>query len=897
MVDESELLKKLQRATLTTTAPTITSPRVQHIQQNHTSVEVFDTNSHQSQPPTAPQTAARQSAPTTAILMGEMGQQRNSGFGFGDINKSGTGYVGTTSEDWWSNGQHSGGQMSAGAPPYVPPRPQRSPTPPQGAWYSGEEGIRGDMETGTASTTREAGVAKFTQIISGRALEAMTFKQTQGSVVSDIDNNPSMAHRGTDSRINVPEFDGKSDANAFIDWLKRVDKILTFKKYVGQRAVSLVETKLIGYALNWWESVQQLRASVGDKYATDWEVMREEMMARFISSTYEEESFAKLQTLQQSRTRTVDDYASGFYMLSHALSYSSLKHSGVYFISVGVEFQSDICYIRYMPTGLFVAPREKGRFGCLLTLQNLEKSTKDGILGTASTPIPMMTPAGSLFTNLLWNIFHAVALGFVLISGVGALIKYLGIDKVLSLNEVRSTYESNTKFSDVKGVDEAKAELEEIVHYLRDPRRGRSAILLVCNGSEFEEIFVGVGAQMVRNLFAAAKKQSPCIIFLDEIDAIGGSRSAKDQKYMKMALNQLFVELDGFEHNEGIIVIAATNFPESLDKALMRPGRFDRNIVIPNPDIEGRRQILESHMSKVLQAENVDLMIIARGTRGFSGADLANLVNIAAVKAAMYGADAVTMSDLEYAKDKIVMGSERKSAVISKKSRKIIAFHEAGHALVAIYTEGALAVHMAAIVPRGKSLGMVSQLSDKNETSILKKQMLARLNVSMGGWVAEELIFGEEGVTSGASSDLQKATSLARAMVTKYGMSKEIGLCCHDYKDNGRRLSPETKLLIEKEVNKLLDTAYSNAKNILTTHKKEHYALANALLKHDTLTASQIKGLLAQVNSQKKQKEELPVSPKTSPQSSPVPPSSTSDEAALAAATSSNDKNISPVGS
>lgn len=498
-----------------------------------------------------------------------------------------------------------------------------------------------------------------------------------------------------------------------------------------------------------------------------------------------------------------------------------------------------------------------------------------GPLGSMKNPLYMMQ-AEPTFWSQMWRSIRVLGLAFLFMAGLGAMAEERGLSKgILNNPDVQPQMDASTKFEDVKGVDEAKGELEEIVAYLRDPDKftklgGKlpKGVLLVgppgtgktmlaraiageagvpffyTSGSEFEEMFVGVGARRVRDLFAAAKKSSPCIIFIDEIDAIGGSRNPKDQQYMKMTLNQLLVELDGFKPSEGVIVVAATNFPESLDKALVRPGRFDRHVVVPNPDVKGRKQILEAHFKGIKRSGDVDLNTIARGTPGFSGADLANLVNIAALRAASQGASSVDMQALEYAKDRILMGAERKSAVISEKNRRLTAYHEGGHALVALYTDGAHPVHKATVVPRGVALGMVMQLPESDdETSITRRQLLAKLDVAMGGRAAEELIFGDADVTTGASSDLEQATRLARAMVTKYGMSDIIGQVAIAYDDMGN-LSSETRALVEAEVKKLVTAAHDRAQALLKKHEKELHTLAKELIEKETLSGHQIKDLL-----------------------------------------------------
>uniref|UniRef100_A0A0C9S2W0 TSA: Wollemia nobilis Ref_Wollemi_Transcript_18535_3192 transcribed RNA sequence n=1 Tax=Wollemia nobilis TaxID=56998 RepID=A0A0C9S2W0_9CONI len=430
--------------------------------------------------------------------------------------------------------------------------------------------------------------------------------------------------------------------------------------------------------------------------------------------------------------------------------------------------------------------------------------------------------------------------------------------------------EKNSKtFKDVKGCDDAKQELEEVVEYLRNPGKftrlggklpkgilltgapGTGKTLLAKAiageagvpffyraGSEFEEMFVGVGARRVRTLFQAAKKKAPCIVFIDEIDAVGSTRK-QWEGHTKKTLHQLLVEMDGFEQNEGIILVAATNLPDVLDPALTRPGRFDRHIVVPSPDVRGREEILELYLQNKPLAEDVEVKVIARGTPGFNGADLANLVNIAAIKAAVDGSDKVTAQHLEFAKDRIIMGTERKSMLLSEESRKLTAYHESGHAVVAFNTAGANPVHKATIIPRGAALGLVTQLPSKDETSISKTQLLAHLDVCMGGRVAEELIFGPDNVTTGASSDLHTATELAQYMVSNCGMSDLLGPVYIK-----ERASPEMQSRIDAEVVRLLKEAYERVKKLLKKQEAALHALANALLDKETLNAQEIKNIL-----------------------------------------------------
>ncbi|NNU17338.1 ATP-dependent metallopeptidase FtsH/Yme1/Tma family protein [Parvularcula sp. ZS-1/3] len=444
-------------------------------------------------------------------------------------------------------------------------------------------------------------------------------------------------------------------------------------------------------------------------------------------------------------------------------------------------------------------------------------------------------------------------------------------------------------FDDVAGIDEAKEELEEIVDYLRDPMRfqrlggkipkgallvgppGTGKTLLAraiageagvpfftISGSDFVEMFVGVGASRVRDMFEQAKKNAPCIIFIDEIDAVGRSRGAglgggNDER--EQTLNQLLVEMDGFEANEGIILIAATNRPDVLDPALLRPGRFDRQVVVPNPDLVGREKILGVHIKKVPLGPDVKIRDIARGTPGFSGADLANLVNEAALLAARRGKRIVTNKEFEDAKDKIMMGAERRSTVMTEDEKALTAYHEAGHAIVALNVPKTDPVHKATIIPRGRALGMVMQLPERDRFSMSKIEMESRLAILMGGRVAEELKFGKENVTSGASSDIEQATKIAKRMVTQWGLTDELGPVAYA-EDEGEvflgqsiarsnSISPDTAKKIEDLIRGLIDDADKTARKILgETHRDDWIKLSEGLLEYETLTGEEIKALL-----------------------------------------------------
>jgi ATP-dependent metalloprotease len=362
------------------------------------------------------------------------------------------------------------------------------------------------------------------------------------------------------------------------------------------------------------------------------------------------------------------------------------------------------------------------------------------------------------------------------------------------------------------------------------------------SGSEFEEMFVGVGAKRIRELFANAKKRAPAIIFIDEVDAVGGKRTQRDLSSTRMSLNQLLVEMDGFNESSGVVVIAATNFPQMLDPALTRPGRFDKHVTVPLPDVRGRTEILSHYGNKVQMSPDVDLSVVARGTPGASGADLYNLINSAAIRASALGHAGVTMEDMEFARDKILMGAERKTHVMAESERKNTAYHEGGHALVALHTDGADPLHKATILPRGMALGLTHLLPEADVYSRSRRQLLAQLDVCMGGRIAEEMIQGHDGVTTGASNDLETATKIARRMVLEFGMGETGSLPYRTAKseDDLKMMSAEAKKELDSEINRILRESYERARRILAEHRDELERLAAALLKYETLDREQI---------------------------------------------------------
>ncbi|WP_181703072.1 ATP-dependent zinc metalloprotease FtsH [Chthonobacter albigriseus] len=536
---------------------------------------------------------------------------------------------------------------------------------------------------------------------------------------------------------------------------------------------------------------------------------------------------------------------------------------------VSGKYENNSTFQTYVPEGAnyIETLRQKG-------VQIQAKPATEGfsLIGTLINWLPM------IIIFALWIFFMRQMQG-----GAGGKAMGFGKSKAKLLTEAHG----RVTFEDVAGVDEAKEDLQEIVEFLRDPQKfqrlgGRipRGVLLVgppgtgktliaravageanvpfftISGSDFVEMFVGVGASRVRDMFEQAKKNAPCIIFIDEIDAVGRHRGAglgggNDER--EQTLNQLLVEMDGFEANEGIIIIAATNRPDVLDPALMRPGRFDRQIMVPNPDIIGREKILKVHVRKVPLAPDVDLKTLARGTPGFSGADLMNLVNEAALLAARRSKRLVTAAEFDDAKDKIMMGAERRM-VMTDDEKRLTAYHEAGHAIVALHMPACDPIHKATIIPRGRALGMVQYLPERDQVSISYEQLTSRLAMAMGGRVAEEIFFGDEKVTSGAQSDIEQATRIARAMVTRWGFSKELGTVAYGENQEEvflghavsrqQNVSGDTMRKIDTEIRRFVEEGYQAARKVITERKEDMDRLAKALLEYETLTGEEIKNLL-----------------------------------------------------
>jgi cell division protease FtsH len=527
------------------------------------------------------------------------------------------------------------------------------------------------------------------------------------------------------------------------------------------------------------------------------------------------------------------------------------------------------------------------RFEAITPLPNVELVNEIEASGAEVDVASMRQPLWMSILLGLLPIFVLVGLFFLITRQMqGGARGAMGFGK--SKAKLLTEHKGRKTFEDVAGVDEAKEELQEVVDFLKDPGKfqrlggkipkgallvgppGTGKTLLAravageagvpffsISGSDFVEMFVGVGASRVRDMFEQAKKNAPCIIFIDEIDAVGRHRGAglgggNDER--EQTLNQLLVEMDGFEASENIILIAATNRPDVLDPALLRPGRFDRQVVVPNPDVGGREKILRVHMKDVPLAADVNVKTIARGTPGFSGADLANLVNEAALMAARKDRKMVTHRDFEDAKDKVMMGSERKSMAMNEEEKRLTAYHEAGHAIVAMNVKMADPVHKATIVPRGRALGMVMQLPEGDRYSMKYQQMVDRIAIMAGGRVAEELIFGKENITSGASSDIEQATKLARAMVTRWGFSDVLGTVAYGENQEevflghsvarSQNVSEETARIIDGEVKRLVTSGWEEARKILKRKKADHEKLAQALLEYETLSGEEIRDLL-----------------------------------------------------
>ncbi|BAT20202.1 ATP-dependent zinc metalloprotease FtsH [Asaia bogorensis] len=578
-----------------------------------------------------------------------------------------------------------------------------------------------------------------------------------------------------------------------------------------------------------------------------------------------------------------------------------------------------LLFLAFQPTGSqhaaqqlaysdFVTDIDEGKVRSVVVQnQNITGTLKDGTSFETYAPVdpglvPRMTGKGVEVVAKPLDadgspILRAVTswLPMIFLLGIGILFfrqMQSGSGRAMGFGKSRARLltekQGRVTFDDVAGIDEAKAELEEIVEFLKDPQKftrlggkipkgallvgppGTGKTLLAraiageanvpfftISGSDFVEMFVGVGASRVRDMFEQGKKSAPCIIFIDEIDAVGRHRGAglgggNDER--EQTLNQMLVEMDGFESNEGVILIAATNRPDVLDPALLRPGRFDRQVVVPNPDVAGREKILRVHMRKVPLASDVDPKVIARGTPGFSGADLANLVNEAALLAARLGKRTVAMLEFDNAKDKVLMGAERRSLAMTEDEKKKTAYHEGGHAICALLTAGSDPIHKATIIPRGRALGMVQILPEGDRLNMSRTQLKAQLVLAMGGRAAEEIIFGAENVETGASGDIKMATNYARRMVTEWGMSEKLGMVA--YGDNGqevflghsvtqnKNVSEQTAMEIDREIRVLIDTAYRQAHALLLEHIDALHRVAKALLEYETLSGDEVARVL-----------------------------------------------------